>query len=176
MPIMKVSKNEYSKEEVKQKLRVDEYVFEINGKDIYNANLIYSIYNNESIIFEDGKKKKVIMEPALNIEINGKDKDGNKAWISFEIKVDIAYLNTLSEIPTNITHLLHDSESFVKKPNEQLSEFLYFELPKNNADDIYKNLSSLWVSKIENNVFVFKLSVPNELFTYFKLIIKKEEL
>lgn len=176
MPTAKVSKKEYSKKEIKQKLRVDEYVFEIDGKDIYNANLIYSIDNIESTIFKDGKKSDVIKEPALSIELNGKDKDDNIAWISFDLKIDIDYLNTLSKIPTDITNLLHGSESFMKKPNEELSEFLDFELPRNNEDDIYRNFSSLWVSKIDENKFIFKLSVPNILFTYFKLIIKKEEL
>lgn len=43
MPTAKFLKKEYSKKEIEQKFKVDEYVFEIDGKDTCDVNFIYSI-------------------------------------------------------------------------------------------------------------------------------------
>ena len=155
--------------EYKRKLKVNEYVLEIDNKDIYDVNATYKIDKVESITYKDGKRYEEKLEPVLVIELNGKDKEGNESWISFDLKVDIDYLNTLSKEPTNITHLLLGSESFIKKPNDELSGFLDFVIPTNTIEDIYKNLTSLWISKINTNEFIIKLCVPNEVFAYFKV-------
>jgi len=168
------TKNISSKNEYKRKLKVNEYVLEIDNKDIYDINVTYKTDEIESIIYKDGKRFEEKSEPVLVIELNGKDKDDNEAWISFDLKVDINYLNTLPKEPTDITNLLVGSESFIKKPNNELPGFLDFNIPTNTLDDIYKNLSSLWISKINTNEFLMKLCVPNEVFTYFKIIFDNE--
>lgn len=172
MAIAKSCKKEYSKKEFTRKLKVDEYVFEIDGKDILSVELKYSFDFIESTIYKDGKKVDIVKEPAITIELCGKDRDNNDAWICFDLKTDVKYLNTLSSVPSDISFLLHGSESFIKRPLEEFSGFLDFELPKNKEEDIYKNLSSLWISKIRENEFIMKLCVPNEVFTYFKLVLE----
>lgn len=172
MSVAKVLDKKSSEKEIRRKLKVSEYVFEIDGKDIYDTDIIYRLDNYESSTFKDGKKVEITMEKIINIELTGKDRDGKEAWISFYMKYNIDYLNSLSKIPIDISNLLMRSESFIKKPNEEESDILYFELPKNNEDDIYKCFTSLWISKLKKNEFIIKLIVPNELFTYFKLIIK----
>lgn len=159
----------YSDKEITRKLKVDEYVFEIEGKDIYNTYITYSVGKYESMIYKDGKQIDKIIEPALSIELSGHDKTGNEAWICFDLKVDVNYFNSLSKIPIDISYWLKGSESFIKKPNEERSEFLDFELPRNNEDDIYKKFSSLWISKIGDNEFIMKLFVPDLVFTYFRI-------
>ena len=171
MSIASVSEKKYSKDEHKTKLNVEDYVFEIDGKDIINTELTYCINSIDSVTYKDGKKVDNITKPLLTIELDGTDIDGNNAYISFNINCDINYLNSLNGL-NNITSLIHESDSFIKKPNEDKSEFLDFYLPKNNEDDIYRNLSSLWIYKIKDNEFIMKLSVPNTLFTYFKIIFK----
>lgn len=173
MTIAKSYKKECSRKEFTRKLKVDEYVFEMAGKDIFGVELKYSFDFIESTIYKDGKKVDVIQEPAITIELCGKDRDNNEAWIYFDLKTDVKYLNTLSNLPSDISFLLHGSESFIKRPLEKVSGFLDFELPKNTEEDIYKNLSSLWISKISDNEFIMKLCVPNELFTYFKIVFEK---
>ena len=91
--------------EINKKLKVDEYVFEIEGKDIYNTYLTYSVGNFELMIYKDGKKDNII-EHVLCIELNGKDRNGSDAWISFDLKFDIDYFNSLSRVPTDISYLL----------------------------------------------------------------------
>ena len=164
-----LSKKEYLKESISTKLNVEEYVLEIDGEDIWNANVSYSINSIESTVYKEGKKYNDIIEPVITIELNGENKSGNSAWISFELKTDLEYLNTLSKEPTDITSLLTEGESFIKKTNYELSEFLDLNLPKHTEEDIYKNLTSLWISKIATNEFIIKFSVPNEVFTYFKI-------
>lgn len=168
------TRNVSSRKEYKRKLKVNEYVLEIDNKDIFDVVITYKIDEIESITYKDGKRLEEKLEPVLVIELNGKDKEGNESWISFDLKVDIDYLNTLSKEPTDITHLLLGSESFIKKPNDELSGFLDFVIPTNTIEDIYKNLTSLWISKINTNEFIIKLCVPNEVFTYFKIIFEIE--
>ena len=38
---------------------------------------------------------------------------------------------------------------------------------------MHKNLTSLWISKIKDNEFIIKLSVGSEVFTFFKIELKK---
>ena len=159
---------------MKKKLKVDEYVFEIEGKDIYNTYIIYSVGNYESMIFKNGKKVDTIIKSALSIELNGKDKFGNEAWVCFDLDFDIDYFNSLSKIPTDISYLLINSESFIKIPDEDKSMFLDFDLPNNREDDIYKKFSSLWISKIDDNEFIMKLFVPDLVFTYFRIDFKED--
>ena len=171
MPVASVSQKEYSKEEYRIKLNVEDYVFEIDGNDIYNAELTYSINSIDSVIYKDGKKVDNFVKPLITIDLDGTDKNGNDAYVSFNINSDVNYLNSLDGL-NDITNLIHESDSFIKRPNEDKSNFLNFYLPKNNENDIYMNLSSLWIYKIKDNEFIMKLSVPNDLFTYFKIIFK----
>ena len=89
--------------------------------------------------------------------LNGKDKNGNEAWIYFDLDFDLDYFNSLSKIPTDISYLLFNSESFIKMPDEDKSMVLDFDLPCNREDDIYKKFSSLWISKIDDNEFGYSL-------------------
>jgi len=168
-----MSINKLLKNEIERKLKIDEYAFEIDGKDILGVELKYSFDFIDHAIYKDGKKQDVIYEPAITIELCGKDKENNEAWIYFDLKTDVKYLNTLSNLPSDVSFLLHGSESFIKRPLEEFSGFLDFDLPNHTEDDIYKNLSSLWISKIGENEFIMKLCVPNEVFTYFKIVFEK---
>jgi len=123
--------------EIKKKLKVDEYVFEIEGKDIYNTYITYSIGSYESSVYKDGRKCDNIVHSVLSIELNGKDKNENDAWISFYLDFD--YFNSLSKIPTDISYFLENSESFVKMLDEDKSMFLDFDLPCNRKMIFIKN-------------------------------------
>ena len=173
MSELKSTDSKCSNKEIKTKLKVEEYVFEIEGKDIYNTYLTYSIGKYESVIYTDGKKVDTTVKHGLCIELNGNDRNGFEAWISFDLKFDIDYFNSLSRVPTDISYLLVGSESFIKKPDEERQEFLDFDLPRNDEYDIYKNFSSLWISKIGDNEFIMKLFVPDLVFTYFRIDFKR---
>ena len=84
MSITKFSKNEHKGREIKRKLKVQDYVFEIEGKDIYGVYIIYSFDYVESTIYENGKKLNIIKEPVITIELSGKDKEGKEHVITKE--------------------------------------------------------------------------------------------
>ena len=43
-------------------------------------------------------------------------------------------------------------------------------LLRNNEEDMYNNLSSAWILKLDENKFLFKFCIPTEnLFTYFEI-------
>ena len=44
---------------VTNSLNVQDYCFEINGKDIDNCQITYSLDNYKSVLYDDGKKLKL---------------------------------------------------------------------------------------------------------------------
>ena len=160
------------KNELITKLKVQDYVFEIDGEDIFDTELKSTVSEIEVLFYEKGIKKTKI-EPLIEFELSGLNKNKKEGWVSFYIKTDLKYLNS---IPNNkivdITNLLWQSEAFVKRPEEENSDFLTFRYPENNENDMYRLLTSLWVYKLKENEFVFKLNVPEDVFTYFKINFK----
>ena len=157
------------------KLKIDEYILEIGNVDIVNVTLNYYLDKILTKKFKDGKEVDVVEEPVIFFELDGIDKYNKEAFVSFGIKADLNMLNGFSKKPTDITNYLMDSEAFIKKVDENNSNFLNIDKPCDTLDDIYKNLSSLWISKLEENVFIIKLFVANEVFTYFKITFDEEE-
>ena len=153
-----------------KKLKVEDYVFEVKGEDIFDTKLIYETSEMEVCYYEHGIKKTKI-EPLIEIELNGVNSEKKESWISFYLKTDIDYLNSLpKEKIVDCTKLLWSSESFIKEPDEEQSGFLTFRFPENNENDMYRLLTSLWIYKLKENEFIFKLNVPDDVFTYFKIV------
>ena len=144
------------------KLHVYDYVFEIDNKNIVDVKLDYKFGFD---IDSNNKKHEYI-----SLTLSGIDENNKEAWINMDIFCNLKELNKLSILPTEILQKYTIMESFIKKTTENNSRFLDFETQKNSIDDIYRNLSSIYISKLEENVFVFKVSVPTEgLFTWFKI-------
>lgn len=163
-------------EEITQKLAVQDYVLEINKEDINEVELSYYFDKIKNIDYIDGKKKEISFNPILYISLSGKNKINKKAWISFMINIGLEQLNEFTSLPTDISKFVIDSESFIKYPESELSAFLNFDFAHNDEEDIYKNLSSVWVSKIDTNIFVFKVCVPNEVFSFFRIDFNKNDI
>lgn len=158
---------------VKRKLRVEEYVFEIDGEDIFDTKLSYELSELDIFYYKNGKKE-TKTEPLLGFELKGLNKDKKESWISFYIKTNIDYLNSLEDKKIiDITNLLWQTDAYIKRPNEDDFDFLTFRYPENNENDMYRMITSLLVYKINNNEFIFKLHLPNEVFTYFKISFNK---
>ena len=157
--------------EIKRKLKVSEYAFEIDGRNIINCNLIYSVNEYDKVIRYTGGNEDISKESIISFEISGSDLNTlDNAWFSFELKIGLDELKNFSEIPVNIIDKVYDGECFIKRPNSDNSTFLNFEYPKGTLEDMYLNISSLWVSKLDDNKFIFKVCVPSEgLFCYFPI-------
>ena len=145
----------------KQKLKVSDYVFEIDGKDITKAEVEYEFLKNL---------------PAIFIDIKGVDNNNNEAWFCFELEMDLKQLNNYNDKPVEITEFVSDCEAFIKKPNMDHSRELVFYFPTNTVEDIYHNLTSIWVVKKETNIFIFKVCVPSDnLFAFFEVDFNNEK-
>ena len=87
-------------------------------------------------------------------------------------------LKTLNSFKKNkiedITKYLLESEIIAKRSNEDESGFLECYLPTNSQSDMFHQLTSLYVLKLDDNKFLFKLTIPNEnIFTYFEVNFKQ---
>ena len=159
--------------EIIQKLNISDYVFEIDGKDIYNLELKYSINETKNVHYKDGHVEE-IYSPVICFEVQGIDLDENESWIYFEINMGLKELNRCSNKPINIIDKVSKSEAFIKRPYEEKTTFLDFDFPTGMIDDMYKNISSVWVSKLEENKFIFKICIPGErIFLYFVVNFNK---
>ncbi len=152
-------------------LNFPDYIFEIDGKDIKDARVIYNYGSLERTEFEYGKKGKVTYSPTISLEIFGVD-DDRDASLSFELNIDLETLNSFNNGIEDITKYMLETEAFIKKPGDK-TIFLDFYLPTNKKDDMFRKLTSLYVLKLDNNKFLFKFTVPSDnVFTYFEVNFK----
>lgn len=154
---------------MQQKLKINEYIFEIKQNNIHNAYLEYSFDKIQCSNFKDGKKISTNLIDSINFQISGIDENNKEAYLTFLIKTNLKELNKYTNKPIDITNYLVEGELLVKEPPEDLFDFLDFYSSKNTIDDMYNHISNLYVFKICENNFIFKLSIPNEVFLCFKV-------
>ena len=157
-------------ETITKKIKVEDYTFEIENTNITKVYVSYTFGKSEIISYENGKREDISYEDEITITLSGIDNNDNEAWISFLIKSNLEELNKYTENPKDISKHINKGEAFVKTPKSEKSSFLIFNFPKKTLEDIYENLSSVWISKLENNIFVFKVCVPSSnIFASFKV-------
>lgn len=165
-----------STKKCKQKLKVTDYIFEIDGKEISKVEVEYNFINLTSTSFKDGKKDKIKFIPAISIDISGIDNNNNEAWFCFELDMSLEQLNKYTNQPTDITQYVADCEAFIKKPYMDHSRELDLYFPTNTLEDIYHDLTSVWVVKKDTNIFIFKVCVPSDnVFTFFEVNFNDEK-
>ena len=171
--VSKIGNNNRIKE-VEEILNFPDYIFEIDGKDISDAKITYYYDSIENVEFIDGKREKEFSSPLIYLEISGVDDNNKTAFLSFMLKLDLEILNNFDKNKIeDITIYILESESFVKRPNEDKSRFLDYYLPTNKHSDMFHQLTSLYVLKLDDDKFLFKLTIPNEnIFTYFEVNFK----
>ena len=159
---------------VKEKLKISDYVFEMDGKDIGNAQITYYYDCMESIKLNNGKEVKKEYIPLISLEIAG-IYNNKKASLNFMLQLDLEMLNKFSPNKIeDITKYLLDGEAFIKRPDADNNKFLNMYLPTNQIEDMFHQITRLYVSKLADNKFILKLAIPTEkTFTYFKVNFKK---
>lgn len=78
---------------MQQKLKINEYIFEIKQNDIRNAYLEYSFEKIQCSNFKDGKKINTNLIDSINFQISGIDENNKEAYLSFLIKTNLKELN-----------------------------------------------------------------------------------
>ena len=105
----------------------------------------------------------------MDIELSGINEFGAEASFSTTLEISLKRLNGFSKKPVDISKYVFDSETFLKRPNNKYTPMRIYFL-KNNEEDMYNNLSSAWILKLDENKFLFKFCIPTEnLFTYFEI-------
>ena len=105
----------------------------------------------------------------MDIELLGIDEFGAEASFSTTLEISIKKLNDFSKRPVDISKYVFNSESFLQRPKGKYTPMrIYFS--RNNEKDMYNNLSSARILKLDENKFLFKFCIPTEnLFTYFEI-------
>lgn len=161
--------------EIKQKLNFSDYDFEVDGKIISKVYVTYYLNEDEVVDYHNGIRGEIKYRPYISLCISGMDNNDKEVWFSFMMNIGLDKLNEFSKEPTNITNYVSLGEAFIKKADNEDATWLDFEFPKNDFNDIYRNLSSIWISKIDTNKFIFKVCVPSErLFSYFHVDFDKK--
>lgn len=84
----------------------------------------------------------------------------------FDLNKGINFLNSLSDKPIEISKYISEIDAFIERDKRKYIDFNFL---NNRFSDIFKNHSSIWVSKVEMNIFYFKICSPDGLFSFFKV-------
>lgn len=150
---------------MKRKLNINDYVFVIKEEDIINCYVTYNIDKIKLIKFI--KEREIERdEESIRLELDGETKSGKMGYISMELNTSLNYLNSLSNRPIEISEYITEIEAFIESNK---GEYIDFNFLHNEFSYIFKNHSSIWVSKVNYNIFFFKICSPNGLFSFFKV-------
>ena len=164
---LKINDANQESKEVTKKLNMDECIFRVHNIETMKENVTYSF---SKIINKTYKAGKIDSEEEINticLSLVGYDIKDREYSLSFEIKSDLKALNKLDNKIVDITSLVVEGENIYKTPDKNYN-FFEMEVSTNSNLDIEKNLSYLYVLKLKENIFRFKMVVPKEnLFASF---------
>ena len=150
---------------MKEKLSINDYVFVIDEEDVINCYVTYNFDKIQITKFINGNKIKS-EEDSIYIELEGKSKNNNIGYLCFDLNKGINFLNSLSDKPIEISKYISEIDAFIERDKRKYIDFNFL---NNRFSDIFKNHSSIWVSKVERNIFYFKICSPEGLFSFFKV-------
>ena len=150
---------------MKRKLNINDYAFVIKEEDIINCYVTYN-FDKIKVTKFINEHKVESNEDSIRVELDGETKSGKTGHISMDLNTSLSYLNSLSNKPTEISKYIIEIESFMESNKR---EYIDFNFLHNEFSDIFKNHSSIWVSKVNYNIFFFKVCSPNGLFSFFKI-------
>lgn len=150
---------------MKRKLNINDYAFVIKEEDIINCCVTYN-FDKIKVTKFINEHKVESNEDSIRVELDGETKSGKTGHISMDLNTSLSYLNSLSNKPTEISKYISEIDAFIERDKRKYIDFNFL---NNRFSDIFKNHSSIWVSKVERNIFYFKISSPDGLFSSFKV-------
>ena len=168
MSVYRYSKigNTNPSETITKKLKFADYVF--CYKDIELTNAVFKYWFDEiehtDVEYVDGKKisSEKSSCPTIDLYIKAEDENQKEYSFAFMLDMDLKALNKMPTKPTKINHHLVVGEVFFNIYDEG-TELLDFD----EEENIYHYNPSIWVAKLEENIFIFKVQYQN-LFIWFK--------
>lgn len=150
-----------------QKLSITKYNFVYSKEELNNGVLEYSIEEMMRVEYVDGKRNGESYSPVLYFSLSAEDHFFNTFTFSFELNISLEELNTFSKEPSIISKYVVEGETFLNNPYEShCGGPMFLSLEERIDSDNPRFL----VSKIEENKFIFKVSIPEEIFfCWFKV-------
>lgn len=142
---------------MKRKLEINEYIFTYKKEDIKNVILEYNFDTITLVSYKTGIKIKTD-KPLINFNISGDENMKNYVF-SFSLLLDLSTLNKFSNIQTNINEYVVSGETIFFNGDN-------FEILDEDFKDIYKYTPVFFVSKIDNDKFIFKIQYE-DIFIWF---------
>lgn len=155
----------------KQKLKVMDYVFVYQGKDLINAYVEYEFGFSEATEFKNGKKSKTYKIPYIDCEISATD--GKEEFsMSFMLQMGLEDFLDLSNKIINVNDKVIEGEMFFFDPYDDSKKSKW--LDPYLKPTMYHPLAEFCVTKVEENKIQFKISLPeDDIFLWFVLDFNK---
>lgn len=151
----------------KQKLKVMDYIFCYQGKDLTNAFVEYEFGFSEVTEFKDGKKSKTYKIPYIDCEISATD--GTEEFsISFMLRMGLEDLLNLPEEIINVNDKVIEGEMFFFDPYDKSKKSRW--LDPHLKPTMYHPLAEFCTQKVKENKIQLKVSLPeDDIFLLFAL-------
>lgn len=127
------------------KLKVQDYVFEIDKKDLTKAEL--TIQKNNSIIVKSGLNEDLINSEYWDFEITAYDEKNKKYCFSFLFENKNNIIKNPPKDLVSINNLILEGETFLYRADER-ARIIYLTSEK----DIYKKSAQAWITKIDDKI------------------------
>lgn len=152
-------------------LKVYDYVFTYQNKDLNHAKLEYYFDSVMHVEYIDGKRNGETYKNLIDFSISAEDEFFNTFTFCFALEIELEQLKSLPmNTPININeYILPGEVSFYNPYKEKWYPFhLYLE------EDGYHEITNFFVTKIEENKFVFKVQASEiGVFFWFHVELKK---
>ena len=144
---------------IQKKLNICDYVFSYKNHNLKDGEIIYYFDKMEHVEYENGKRKSSTFLPIMVLEILATDESNQKISIMISLNMNIQILNKLSSKITKINENVVECEIFLHNSYfDNTAKQIYFD----TETDKYSNPAFCWASKIEENKFLIKMSIPEE--------------
>lgn len=157
---------------MKYKLKVTDYIFTYQNKDLKDAYLEYYFDSVMNVTYQDGKRVGETYSPLINFELSGTDDLFNVISFSFMVHFREEELKKLTDKPTKINKNIIESETYLTTSYEESNGPLDIYL----NESMYHDTANFFVAKLEDKKYVFKGSVPSEsIFFWFTIDFHEHE-
>lgn len=147
---------------ITKKLNVMDYIFRYKGEDLGNCKVEYYFDKMTVTNYKEGSYDVSL----LNIFISASDKLTSNYTFEYAIKMSLDELNKLSDKPNNINEYIYQGETYFSNPYTEDMDSMFIDLYL--KESMYYDQSNFYVSKLEDNKFIFKVSIPEEyIFMWF---------
>lgn len=159
-------------EPIRKKLKVTDYIFTYQNKDLKDAYLEYYFDQIKNVTYQDGKRVEETFSPLICFELSGTDDLFNTISFSFMVHYNKEDLEKLNENPTKINKNIIESEVVLNTSYEKASGPLDIYL----NESMYQDTANFFAAKLGDKKFIIKGSIPSESIFFWFIIDFQENM